>query len=217
MGRFFEWSTAAAFALCVGSAFAQSPTAGAECERRPGRPTPSALEQESAGKLRPLQACQLAIDDRTACNRFLGAGLDILFGNKDFKTGTDSYMVANDIANGLEQPGNAGWTKIGSVSDQAALDRAQQLANNRKPVVVARLGRLDPTTKIRGAGHVALILPGTLVAASAAGDKNWGDLRTPNAASFFVDRPTKMFIGCPLSAVWARPSEPDRSTNLYTK
>src|SRR5262249_464819 len=149
------------------------------------------------------------IDDRTACNVFLGRALEILFGNTDFKVG-GGYMVANEIANGLEVPGNAGWTKIGFATDQASLSRAQDLANSGKPVVAARLGRLDGA--VRHPGHVVLIIPGTAqkydfddVVNGTPVAFGWGNLVTPNAASFFLDRPDKFFLGCPLSATWQKP------------
>jgi hypothetical protein len=51
---------------------------------------------------------------------------------------------------------------------------------------------------------VALIIPGTAQAYAFDGFQ-WGDLRTPNTASFFLDQPNRFFVGCPLSAVWKKP------------
>jgi hypothetical protein len=134
----------------------------------------------------------------------------LLFGNTDFKSGA-GYMLANDIASGLEVPGNTpGWLKVGLATDQSALSRAQDFANAGEPVIAARLGRLD--AGVRHPGHVVSIIPGTAqkydfddVVNGNAIVFGWGNLVTPNAASFFLDRPDKMFLGCPLSATWQKP------------
>ncbi len=181
-----------------------------DCETRTGKPNPTPAEAAAISKLSPLRACKAAIDDRTACNVFLGRALDLLFNNSDFKTGNDSYMLANDIVNGLEMPGNAGWKKIGTATQQDALNKAQALANEGKAVVVARKGPIIDGT--RRPGHVALILPGT--AQNYAFDGfSWNTLVAPNSASFFLDKPERMFFGCPLSAVWKKPDD----VGLYYK
>jgi hypothetical protein len=152
----------------IGAAIAMSiaavQSAGAfpvsQCETRANKPPQTAKEQAAIQKLGSLAQCQTRIDDRTACNVFLGRALELLFGNTDFKTGNDSYMLANDIASGLENTAaSIGWSKIGVATDQSALDKAQAYANSGKPVVAARLGRLDG--EIRHPGHVVLIIPGT--------------------------------------------------------
>lgn len=169
-----------------------------ECEVRQGMPDPLPLEKAVAKKLNGLKQCERATDDRTACNVFLGKALEELFGNTDFKVGRDSYMLANDITIGLEQPGNAKWRKIGLATDQVALDEAQRLANESKPVVAARFGASGRP------GHVALVMPGTSQLYNFEGF-SWGALRAPNSASFFLDQPRRFFVGCPLSAVWRKP------------
>lgn len=201
-------------AILLASAFLASASALADsvlnCETRRDRPAETKLETEHIRKIAPLRSCEKEIDKRTACNIFLARALRILFDNTDFEAG-GSPMLANDIANGLEQPGNVGWTKIGNASDQAALDRAQKLANERRPVIAARLGALKPSGD-RGAGHVALILPGTAQTRNFD-NHNWKVLATPNTASFFLDQPERFFAGCPLSAVWRKPTD----VGLYAK
>lgn len=181
------------------------PVAGVDCERRPNRPPPVPREEETIARLAPLRQCKGAIDDRTACNRFVGRALEVLFDNHDFKNAGD-YMLANDIVSGLQQPGNLGWTKIGVATDQFVLEQAQRYANEGRPVVAGRLG-LKKKDGSRGDGHVALVIPGTLQKVGFAGDYSWGGLQTPNSASFFIDRPDLIFAGCPLSAVWRRPND----------
>jgi hypothetical protein len=138
------------------------------------------------------------VDDRAACNRFLGKALFELFGNTDFKVGNDDFMVANNIANGLIMPGNAAWTLIGLATDQASLEKAQKLANQGKQVVATRSESARP-------GHVALILPGQMEEPYGA-PKDWRGLKSPNSAAFLLDRPEKAYVGCPLSfAGWTNP------------
>lgn len=169
------------------------------CEARPGKPLQTDLQRSYERKLHPLKSCTgKPVDDRSACNRFVGKGLFILFGNADYKVGNDDFMVANEIFNGLVMPGNAGWTLIGEATDQASLDKAQQLANDGKQVVAAR-------SETRKAGHVALVLPGQQETAAGA-PKDWNGLNAPNSAAFLLDRPDKAYVGCPLSfAGWKSP------------
>src|SRR5687768_14128129 len=91
--------------------FADSSLAGAQsidaCESRP-RPAPTQLQERVESRLQTLKSCAAAIDDRAACNRFVGRALSLLFDNSDFRQG-DQFLLANDIANGLAQPGNLGW------------------------------------------------------------------------------------------------------------
>lgn len=181
-----------------------------DCETRSGKPSVMPAEAAAISKLSALRACKAAIDDRTACNVFLGRALDLLFKNSDFKTGNETYMLANDIVNGLEMPGNAGWKKIGVATQQDALNTAQELANEGKAVVVARKGPI--VDGARRPGHVALILPGKAQNYTFDGF-TWGSLIAPNSASFFLDKPDRMFFGCPLSAVWKKPDD----VGLYYK
>jgi hypothetical protein len=182
-----------------------------QCETHKGRPQITANEASYVAKLNQLRQCKEAIDDKAPCNIFLGRALQTLFGNTDFATGRDSFLLANDISNALKSPGNAGWVRIGSGADQNALDRAQEIANELKPVVAVRVGR-QRKDGTRGAGHVALVIPGS-TEARQFDDHEWGALRAPNAASFFLDHPERVFVGCPLSAVWRKPDE----VELYYK
>jgi len=186
-----------------------------QCESRPNRPAKTPAETNAISKLSAIQKCTTAIDDRTACNVFLGRALELLFNNTDFKTGGGGFMLANDIASGLENTAaSMGWSKIGMATDQGALDRAQAAANSGKAVVAAKKGHDSH------AGHVVLIIPGTAqrydfddtVKGNAVAFR-WGTLVAPNSASFFLDRPDKFFIGCPLSATWQAPD----GVGLYSK
>ena len=174
-----------------------------DCESRQ-RPEPTPLQLSYEGKLQPLKQCVQAIDDVAACNRFVGRALEVLFGNTDFKNG-DQYFLANDIANGIATPGNIpGWSRIGEATGQAVLDQAQALANTGAQVVAIKTAT--------GAGHVVLILPGQTEKYSRTGF-SWGGLRAPNSASFFLNHPERVFVGCPLSITWKAPA----GVTIYAK
>jgi hypothetical protein len=105
-----------------------------------------------------------------------------------------------------EVPGNAkslNWVKIGAAADQNVLNKAQDLANAGNPVLAVKGGRKKQDGTI-GPGHVALIIPGTVRSVKFEGYE-WGSLKTPNTASFFLDRADRAFVGCPMSAVWNKP------------
>jgi len=169
---------------------------GLACESRK-RAAPVPLQMQFESKLQPLKQCTAPVDDLAACNRFVGRALEILYKNSDFKNGSQ-YFLANDIANGLSTPGNIpGWTRLGEATDQSVLDKAQALANEGAQVVAVK-----PAPK---AGHVVLILPGSTEQFNLPGF-SWGSLRAPNSASFFLNKPDRVFIGCPLSATWRAPA-----------
>jgi len=52
-----------------------------------------------------------------------------------------------------------------------------------------------------------------LLGGGASVAPRWGELVTPNSASFFLDRPDKFFLGCPLSPTWQKPD----GAGLYLK
>ena len=180
--------------LAPAAAFSQ-----VDCERRAQRPNPVAGQAAQESSLRPLLGCSQPIDDRGACNRFVGKALEILYSNVDFRRAPGDYYLANDIANGLSQPGNSGWRLIGPATSQSSLDTAQARANEGKPVVAAK-------PRSTGPGHVAIVLRGS-VEPYPSGNPRWGTLRAPNSASAFLDNPNRVFIGCPLSEVWQRPDD----------
>lgn len=166
------------------------------CESR-SRPKPTPLQASVEGKLQPLKICKAAVDDQAACNIFVGRALDLLFNNQDFKNG-NQFFLASDIANGLSTPGNIpGWAKIGEATDQAVLDKAQAAANDGAQVVAVK--------PAKPAGHVVLILPGAVEKLDVPGF-SWGNLRAPNSASFFLNHPERVFVGCPLSVTWKAPT-----------
>lgn len=178
---------------------------GLDCELRAEKPAPLPGQENKERAIQSLKQCVAKIDDRAACNRFVGKALEILYDNLDFRTSLNDYMLANDIANGLMQPGNAGWKRLGSATDQRTLDEAQHKANDGRPVLAVK-------PKADGPGHVALVLPGTLEA-YPSGNPRWRHLRPPNAASAFLDKPERVFVGCPLSEVWRTPD----GVSLYYK
>jgi hypothetical protein len=99
------------------------------------------------------------------------------------------YMTSAEIAAYLKTSGS--WTSLGQSYDQQVLDRAAELANQRKAVVAAY-------SNSAGVGHIVLITPGEM---SASG--SWG-LKVPAAASFFSIEPAKSFTDKALSFAFSK-------------
>ena len=135
-------------------------------------------------------SCQSPIDDKSPCNVFLARALERVYNIHDFDAvGQDPpYMTANQIANYVELSGN--WTCLGSATNQASLNSAEDYANRGKAVIAVAYGNPH--------GHVALILPGTVSRSST-----W-NLNVPNSASFFLNRPADSYIGKPLSFAYSQ-------------
>lgn len=134
--------------------------------------------------------CATPIDDQSPCNYFLGRALKRVYGIKDFETGPDKYLSANDIADFVA--GSDKWTKLGDASEQATLDSAAGYANAKKAIIAVRKGETH--------GHVALILPGEMTFST-----NW-QRRVPNSASFFYRDPKNSYVGKGLAAAFKTPS-----------
>jgi hypothetical protein len=94
--------------ICVLVALPMRGARAHDCEYLVNQPPVGDLEKSYRDKLYPILSCKAPIDDRAACNRFLGRALESIFGNTDFKAGPDDYMLANDIAMGLKGACRAG-------------------------------------------------------------------------------------------------------------
>ena len=130
--------------------------------------------------LQKFSACPLPVD--AACRAALAEALEHIYGVNDF--GSESkYMTPAEITKKVGSDPN--WAHVGSASDQNALKSAQDSANCGKAVVAVLASDTG--------GHVAMILPGTLV------HSNGWQLDVPNSASFFTHNPSKSFAGKPLS------------------
>lgn len=113
------------------------------------------------------------------CGTYLAKAIKTVYGVDDF-----SGKAARDIYKGVKSDSN--WSDLGAASDQSVLDKAQQTANCNKAVLAAWTGA-------DGSGHAALLLPGNETPSGT-----W-KLKTPNAASFFVNSPKKSYADKPLS------------------
>ena len=124
----------------------------------------------------------------SACNIALIEALHAVYNNTEFKTinGTNIYPRANEIYDYLSISNE--WIKIGNANSQDTLAKAQCFANKGYQVIAASKGSPH--------GHVALIMPGKLVAS--------GQLRKwyPNMFSFFLKKPSKTKVGAGMSYGW---------------
>jgi hypothetical protein len=123
--------------------------------------------------------------DATACNWFVGKGLQVGWGFSDFKNG-NGYFSANDIADHLANGQFSHWTKIGAGDQQTSNDDAAKHTRDGNPVVAA-------WQHSGGNGHVALVIPGGLAYSS-----DW-QLNVPRSASISLNDVKSAYIGCRLS------------------
>jgi hypothetical protein len=135
--------------------------------------------------LNQLMICQQRSDDSTACNRFVGAALERVYGLDDFRRQDGEYLTANQIYTQILVD-RSNWVALGRASDQDALTMAQSLANRGYAVVAIRPDNPN--------GHVAMIVPGQLSASSA-----WAGLLVPNSASLRLNDPARSYVGGMLS------------------
>ena len=146
------------------------------------------------GAVQEFIACQAKGGGYGTCRDFTAKALEHVYGVKDFSNG-GKYSDPNAIAKAV----SISCEHLGSVSDLAALKKAQEQANCGH-AVVAVMSAAD-------GGHVAIILPGPL--SHSAGWK----LDTPNSASFFMHKPDKSFAGKPLAYSFGSP----QGVELYLK
>ena len=165
-----------------------------DCEKENLCSTDQPWSQTVKNILHQFKQCKTPIDDRSPCNYFVSRALEIIYKITVFKNEGDSskpYFTSNEIALFVER--NPGvWECLGLALDQNVLDNAQRHANLSKAVIAVLKGSPN--------GHVAIIIPGNIKTSG-----NW-NLDVPCAASFFLDKPSKSFVGCPLSYAFESPS-----------
>ncbi len=145
-----------------------------------------------------IESCKAAADDRASCRQFPGEALRELFGVSEF-CGEASCMRASEIE--YEMRNNPDhWSVIGQASDQAALDRAHELAVSGHAVVAVQ--------NVDDAGQVAIIMPGKPVPSG-----KWSMDRVPVAAAARVDVPEKSIFGQGINWVFSNPEQ----VTLYTR
>ncbi len=147
-------------------------------------------QKELDNALKQFLSCEVSKSQQADCSKFIGESLNIVYKVNDFYVSQASkHMNTNEITDFVKT--NKKWKAIGHSYDQAALNKAQELAN-AKNAVVAVYRNAD------GIGHVALITPGELQVSGS-----WG-LKVPNSASFFLKEPAKSYVGKGLSFAFAK-------------
>jgi len=124
------------------------------------------------------------------CNGYAGESLKVVYKVDDFynkKVGR--YMTSAEISEFVKVAGN--WSALGQSYDQEVLDRANELANQRKAVVAVYNNHA-------GVGHIVIITPGEMTSSGS-----WG-LKVPAAASFFSVEPAKSFTDKALSFAFTK-------------
>jgi hypothetical protein len=153
-----------------------------------GRPINALLE----GELRALFQCvdrstqlKYGLIDKTPCSWVMARSLTVGWGFSDFNNG-DTYLSANDLAEGLARARFPYWTAIGRALRQESNNTAAARAQSGFPVIASwKTG--GPTS------NIALILPGGLAYSSA-----WA-LKVPRSASITLEDVNTSYVGCRLS------------------
>ncbi len=127
----------------------------------------------------------------TPCNVFTAQTLEKIYHITDFDLAGGNYMRANDIAAFVENGDK--WTLLGDAGDQNVLNQAQGYANLGKAVIAVEYANA-------GSGHVCIIIPGNLTPSG-----QW-KLSCPNSASFFINKPSKAYVGMSLSYAFPTPA-----------
>ena len=142
-----------------------------------------------------INDCRAANRDRTSCRHFTGEALDRLFGIKDFCK-PNRCLKAVEIEWELRNNPDK-WTALGTAADQAALDKARDLASQGKAVLAVQ--------NERDRGQIALIMPGAAVPSGG-----W-NLKVPLSVAARVDRPEKSVYGKGINWLFDEPG----SVKLY--
>jgi hypothetical protein len=142
------------------------------------------------------------------CNIFAGRVLESLFDVRDFVLDPPvaglRYMQSNAIAEALWTTRSEQWEDLGMMTEQAALSRAQQRAQEGKAVIaVWHRGQHG------GPGHIALVGPGPLTPSGSL------KVKTPVSASFFQGNPSRNYVGKPLACAFGADKAPN--TRLYAR
>lgn len=129
------------------------------------------------------------LNDQSPCNTFASKGLEAIYGVIDFKTAPNAHMSANQIADKVSVDGK--WKLIGPVLDDQNALCAQAASNSAYPVVAVMKGKDH--------GHIALVIPGEPKQASS-----WGNKLAVNSASFFLGKPSQVYINGPLNKAFGQ-------------
>jgi hypothetical protein len=172
--------------LCATLAVATLTVAFADCPVPPANVPSESAKKLAISKLSQFLTCSEddPLNDQSPCNTFAGKGLEAIYGVNDFKTGPMTYMSANEIADTVAAGG--AWKLIGALLDDQNALCAQAASNAAYPVIAVMRGNTH--------GHIALVIPGEPKQAPT-----WGNRLAANSASFFLGKPSQVYINGPLS------------------
>lgn len=135
--------------------------------------------------------CRAAGRDRTVCRHFTGQALQKLFGIGDFCK-PNRCLKAVEIEWELRNNPDK-WTFLGTATDQAALDKARDLAVQGKAVMAVQVSQ--------DRGQIALVMPEPSVPS-----RQW-KAQVPLAVAARVDRPEKSLYGKGINWIFDQPEQ----------
>lgn len=150
-------------------------------------------QRDVEAMLAEFMSCGGPTPPNTPCNIFTSKALKRIYGITDFDRQDGSFLTANEIASYVEF-NTTKWTLLGAGNVQQTLTDAQEYANRKKAIIAVQYNAT-------GHGHVAIILPGSLQPSGS-----W-QLKCPNSASFFLNRPRQAYVSKPLSFAFTNPTE----------
>ncbi len=146
-----------------------------------------------------ISGCQAVTDGpRDICRYFAAEALKELFGVDEFCAG-ERCMTAPEVESRIRNSPEQ-WSVLGTADDQAALDKARELAGQGQVVVAGQ--------DFEDRSQVAIIMPGKPVSSG-----KWAMDRVPIAASTRTDAPDRSVYGEGINWVF---SDPGRVT-LYVR
>lgn len=148
-------------------------------------------EKDLTTAVETFKVCNATIENNVnPCSKFTGESVNNIYKVNDFYSDElKRYLTNTEITKSLE--GNSHWKKLGFDLNQESLTAAQNSANSNKAVVAIY-------SDDNGMGHVAIILPGSLTPSGS-----WG-LNAPNSASFFMNSPSRSYVGQSLSYAFSK-------------
>jgi hypothetical protein len=175
----------------------------AQCPVSPINTPSAAANSLAVSRLGQFLKCEAGdpLNDQSPCNTFASRGLEAVYDVTDFKSGSKGHQSANQMWETVNAPGTK-WIKLGTVFDEGNNLCAQSTANAGWPVIAL--------LKATGHGHVALVIPGQPTVSNS-----WGIL-SANSASFFLDKPTSVYLNKALSSAFG-PANAKKAVFFYRK
>lgn len=140
-------------------------------------------EQLLATTIAYFKNCKATAENRNDCRNSITKMISEFYTIDDFKNENGEFVIYDSIQPIIKKSDT--WIKLGNASDQEALNKAQQAANNGKATVA-----IDVSESY---GQVAMIIPGKLTNSGS-----W-KLQVPNAAALVNYSADKSFMDKSLS------------------